>query len=122
MRVFSLRTVLRGSNLLATAGVLMVAVFVCFALFAPLISPHDPAAIQLANRLQSPSVSNWFGTDELGRDIFSRVIYGARISMLVGVGVVVCSLAIALIIGSLAGYYGGKLDRFVNIIVMNSFL
>lgn len=122
MRVFSLLPVLRGRNVLATVGALMIALFVCFALFAPWIAPHDPAGIQLADRLQSPSFSHWFGTDELGRDILSRVIYGARISMLVGVGVVACSLAIALLIGSLAGYYGGKLDRFVNIVVMNSFL
>jgi peptide/nickel transport system permease protein len=122
MRVSSSRPVLSGLNSLATAGAVMVAVFVCFALFAPWIAPHDPAGIQLADRLQGSSADHWFGTDELGRDIFSRVIYGARISMLVAVGVVSFSLAIALVIGSLAGYYGGKLDRFINIIVMNSFM
>lgn len=109
-------------NYLATAGVALVALFVSFALFAPWLSPHDPARINLPDRLQSATTAHWFGTDELGRDIFSRVVYGARISMLVGIGVVACSLAIALIIGSLAGYYGGRLDRFVNIVVMNSFL
>lgn len=100
----------------------MVAVFICFALFAPWIAPQDPAHINLADRLQGMSSAHWFGTDELGRDIFSRVVFGARISMLVGVGVVTASLALALVIGSMAGYYGGKLDRFINIVVMNSFL
>src|SRR5260221_8854941 len=109
-------------NYLATLGLVLVGIFVCFALFAPWIAPHDPASVALPDRLQGASASHWFGTDELGRDIFSRVVFGARISMLVGVGVVSFSLAIALVIGSLAGYYGGKLDRFINILVMNSFL
>jgi peptide/nickel transport system permease protein len=121
MREFSPLKVLRG-NLLAKAGVVMVVVFICFALFAPWIAPQDPAKIALPQRLQAASTHHWFGTDELGRDIFSRVVYGARISMLVGIGVVGFSLVLALIIGSLAGYYGGVLDRFINIIVMNSFM
>jgi peptide/nickel transport system permease protein len=76
----------------------------------------------LPSRLSPPSVSHWFGSDELGRDILSRVIYGARISMLVGVGVVSASLLIGLIAGSIAGYYGGGIDRFFNVVVMNSFM
>lgn len=96
--------------------------FVVFALFAPWIAPQDPAHISLASRLQAPSAHHWLGTDELGRDILSRVIYGARISMLVGVSVVAGSLLLGTIIGSLAGYYGGYTDRFVNVIVMNAFL
>src|SRR5205823_5591244 len=120
-RIIDLMRRLR-QNQLATIGLVLIALFVCFALFAPWIAPQDPAHIQLPDRLQASSAAHWFGTDELGRDIFSRVVYGARISMLVGIGVVACSLAIALVIGSLAGYYGGALDRFVNIVVMNSFL
>jgi len=103
-------------------GVLLVSVFVLFALFAPWISPQDPAHIDLPNRLQSPSAQHLAGTDELGRDILSRLIWGARISMFVGSSVVICSLALGLIIGSLAGYYGGGIDRFVNIVLMNAFL
>ena len=109
-------------NPLAAAGLILVAIFVIFALFAPWLAPYDPALINLPMRLAGPSAAHWCGTDELGRDIFSRIIYGARISMLVGVSVVVGSLLLGLIIGSIAGYYGGRVDRFVNVVVMNAFL
>jgi peptide/nickel transport system permease protein len=109
-------------NPLATIGIVLVAVFVLCVLFAPWIAPQDPAHIDLPNRLQPPSVQHLSGTDELGRDILSRLIWGARISMFVGSSVVICSLALGLIIGSLAGYYGGGIDRFVNIVLMNAFL
>src|ERR1700739_4795407 len=109
-------------NPLATIGVVLVVVFVIFALFAPWIAPRDPASTPLPARPDRPSSAHWFGTDELGRDILSRVIYGARISMLVGSCVVLTSLALGLIIGSIAGYYGGGIDRFVNVVLMNAFL
>src|SRR6516162_4028076 len=111
-----------GHNLLSTAGAVMIAVFVICALFAPWLAPQDPARIDLPARLMPPSATHWFGTDELGRDILSRVIYGARISMLVGTCVVATSLALGLIFGSIAGYYGGFLDRFFNVVVMNAFM
>jgi peptide/nickel transport system permease protein len=109
-------------NVLASIGMVLVAVFIIFALFAPWIAPQNPSNINLPSRLQPPSGSHWFGTDELGRDIFSRVIYGARISMLVGGSVVAGSLLLGLILGSIAGYYGGLADKFFNVIVMNAFL
>src|SRR5579872_2745692 len=109
-------------NPLAAIGVILVVVFVIFAVFAPWIAPTDPAAINLPARLDSPSAAHWFGTDELGRDILSRVVFGARISILVGSCVVLTSLALGLIIGSIAGYYGGGIDRFVNVVLMNAFL
>ena len=109
-------------NPLATVGAALVLIFLVCALFGPWFAPHDPAAITLSNRLVTPSTGHWFGTDELGRDILSRIIYGARISMLVGVSVVTLSLLLGLIVGSIAGYYGGPIDRFVNIVVMNAFL
>lgn len=109
-------------NPLAAVGVVLVAIFVIAAIFAPWIAPQDPAHIDLPNRLQSPSFSHWCGTDELGRDILSRLIYGARISMFVGSSLVLASLLLGLIIGSIAGYYGGRIDRFVNVVVMNAFL
>jgi peptide/nickel transport system permease protein len=109
-------------NPLAATGVVLVVVFVIFALFAPWIAQQDPAAINLPDRLNSVSSAHWFGTDELGRDILSRIIYGARISMLVGASVVATSLILGMIIGSIAGYYGGGIDRFFNVVVMNAFL
>ena len=109
-------------NPLAATGVALIVVFVTCALFAPWIAPQDPAFINLPARLGGPSHAHWFGTDELGRDIFSRIIYGSRISMLVGSCVVLTSLALGLVIGSIAGYYGGGIDRFVNVVLMNAFL
>jgi peptide/nickel transport system permease protein len=115
-------TALGRHNRLAAAGMVLVAIFVVFAIFAPLIAPQDPAHIDLPARLQAPSAAHWFGTDELGRDILSRVIYGARISMMVGASVVAGSLFLGLVFGAIAGYYGGYVDRFFNVIVMNAFL
>jgi len=109
-------------NPLAAIGVVLVAAFALCALFAPWIAPQDPAYIDLPNRLQPPSSHHLAGTDELGRDILSRLIWGARISMFVGSSVVACSLLLGLIVGSLAGYHGGRIDRFVNIVLMNAFL
>jgi len=71
-------------NLAATAAAVVIAVLIACAMFAPWIAPQDPAYLDLSSRLLRPSAAHWFGTDELGRDILSRLIYGARISMLVG--------------------------------------
>jgi len=109
-------------NPLAAAGVVFVLVFILCALFAPWLAPQDPARIDLPRRLESSSVRHLCGTDELGRDILSRLIWGARISMFVGSSVVAGSLLLGLLVGSLAGYYGGGIDRFVNIVLMNAFL
>lgn len=109
-------------NPLAAAGVVLVILLLIFAVFAPWIAPQDPAAINLPDRLNSPSRAHWFGTDELGRDILSRSIYGARISMFVGSCVVLVSLGLGLVVGSIAGYYGGAVDRFVNVVLMNAFM
>jgi len=120
----SMQTATRAArhNPLAAVGVVLVVFFTLCALFAPWMAPRDPAFIDLPVRLQPPSDAHWFGTDELGRDILSRVIYGARISMLVGSSVVIASLSLGLVFGSIAGYYGGKVDRFFNVVVMNAFL
>jgi peptide/nickel transport system permease protein len=109
-------------NPLAMFGVFLILLFILCAVFGPLIAPRDPAFIDLAARLQPPSVQHLFGTDELGRDIFSRILYGARIALIVGSSVVAGSLLLGTLVGSLAGYYGGRLDRFINVIVMNAFL
>ena len=110
------------SNRLAALGLVMVCVFVLFATLAPWLAPQDPAHIDLPRRLARPSLSHWMGTDELGRDVLSRVIYGARISMLVGTCVVGASLLLGLIFGCVAGYYGGRIDRIFNVVIMNAFL
>lgn len=120
-RLARVRTAAR-LNPLASIGVVLVIVFALLAIFAPLIAPYDPAHVDLPARLSPPTAAHWFGTDELGRDILSRVIFGARISMLVGVSVVTFSLFLGLIAGCIAGYYGGRVDRFVNVVVMNAFL
>jgi peptide/nickel transport system permease protein len=115
-------TRLARHNPLAAVGVVLVSLFVLSAIFSSWIAPQDPAQIDLPNRLQSPSAQHWCGTDELGRDILSRLMWGARISLFVGSSVVAGSLFLGLIIGSLAGYYGGGIDRFVNVILMNASL
>jgi peptide/nickel transport system permease protein len=109
-------------NPLAAAGIVLVVIFTVLAIFAPWIAPHDPAAINLPDRLSGPSAAHWLGTDELGRDMLSRIIHGARISMLVGSSVVTVALILGLIVGCIAGYYGGRVDRIVNIVIMNAFL
>src|SRR5271170_6906000 len=109
-------------NVLALTGVVLVTIFIILAIFAPWIAPQDPAHIDLPARLAGPSSTHWCGTDELGRDILSRLIYGSRISMLVGSSVVAASLTLGLIVGSIAGYYGGMTDRFLNVVVMNAFM
>ena len=92
------------------------------ALAAPWLAPYDPIAQNLPARLAPPTAAHWMGTDELGRDILSRIIYGTRVSMLVSVSVVFGAGIIGLAIGSVAGYFGGWFDRFVNIVLINAFL
>jgi len=107
---------------LAALGLLLLAGFVVCAICAPWLAPRDPARIDLAGRLLAPNAAHWFGTDELGRDILSRTLYGARISLIVAVSVVSLSLSIGLIAGSLAGFYGGWIDTGINIYLFNAFL
>jgi peptide/nickel transport system permease protein len=109
-------------SVLAQIGFAIVGILILLAIFAPWIAPADPAAQNLAVRLQPPSNSHWMGTDELGRDIFSRTIYGARISLLVSICVVLGCGSIGLTIGMLAGYFGGAFDRVVNLLLINAFL
>ncbi|XCB28630.1 ABC transporter permease [Tunturibacter empetritectus] len=107
---------------LAAIGLALLVVFVACAVFAPWLAPWDPAQLDLTGRLMSPSWTHWFGTDELGRDILSRTLFGARISLVVAVSVVGLSLAVGLVAGGLAGFYGGWTDTVVNIYVTNAFL
>ena len=88
----------------------LVAVWVVVAIFAPLIAPYDPNAVDIVNLLKGPSLKHWFGTDQVGRDVFSRVLYGARIDLLMCLAGVVPSLLIGTVIGLASGYYGGVVD------------
>jgi peptide/nickel transport system permease protein len=92
------------------------------ALTAPWIAPANPTALNLPIRLEAPNAMHWMGTDELGRDIFSRVLFGARVSIFVGISVVLGAGLIGLTVGSLAGYCGGWFDRLVTVILINAFL
>jgi len=109
-------------NPLALAGAVLIVLLAFCAAFGPLLAPRDPAFIELAARLQPPSAHHLLGTDELGRDMFSRLLYGARYAMLVGSSVVAGSLLLGTLAGSLAGYYGGRLDRILNVVLFNVFL
>lgn len=102
---------LRGmiANPLRLAAMLVILGLIAVALFAPLISPYDPYAIDSYNSLQPPSASHWFGTDDIGRDVLSRVIWGTRISLRVGVLSATISAVIGLLLGLLSGYFEGWL-------------
>ncbi|MGC1638767.1 MAG: ABC transporter permease, partial [Candidatus Acidiferrales bacterium] len=92
------------------------------ALAAPWIAPYDPVAQNLPARLVAPSAAHWMGTDELGRDILSRIIFGTRVSMMVSISVVFGAGIIGLAIGTVAGYFGGLFDNLFNIVLINAFL
>jgi peptide/nickel transport system permease protein len=111
-----------GHSVLARVGFAAAAILLLAALFAPWIAPADPAVQNLPARLASPSRAHWMGTDELGRDILSRTLYGARISLLVSVCVVCGCGLIGLTMGMIAGYAGGWFDQFVNLLLINAFL
>ncbi|CAN5268002.1 ABC transporter permease [soil metagenome] len=98
------------SNRLALAGVVVLGALVLLALFAPLIAPFGINEIAIDRRLEAPSAARPFGTDQLGRDIFSRVLIGTRISLQVGFVAVSIALVFGVILGLVAGYYGGKTD------------
>ena len=109
-------------SILARIGFSAAVFLFLLALLAPLIAPANPFAQNLPGRLAAPSIAHWMGTDELGRDILSRVIYGARVSLTVSVCVVFGCGFIGLAIGTLAGYFGGWYDRVVNLLLINAFL
>jgi len=95
---------------------------VLVAIFAPWIATYDVGATDLSMRYLAPSTAHWFGTDSTGRDIFSRVVFGSRISLQVGIIVVVVSTVIGTVLGAIAGYYGGWIDRIVSGYIFNVFL
>lgn len=102
-------------------GAAMVVFWCLVALFAPLVATHDPIAIDFEAFLQEPSSDHWFGTDNVGRDTFSRVVYGSRLALYIGLFGVIAPMAIGMTIGLLAGYFGGWVDaiamRLVDVTV-----
>lgn len=100
-------------NLAFTAGALMTLTIVVMAVFAPWLAPHDPAAQDSARRLEGPSSDHLLGLDDLGRDVLSRVIWGARVSLRVALTVVAVSTLLGIALGSMSGYFGGAIDTAV---------
>lgn len=100
-------------NRMAMAGAAVILIWAVAAIAAPLIAPYDALAQSVEDRLSPPSAQHPFGTDELGRDVFSRVVYGARISLPVGLVVILFSMLMGALVGALAGYIGGVFDLLV---------
>ncbi|MBI9048754.1 MAG: ABC transporter permease [Anaerolineaceae bacterium] len=98
----------------ATIGLVLLVFIVFVAIFADVITPYENAIAQIGKeRLQSPDLTHWFGTDQLGRDLYARVVHGSRYSLLIGVSTSLISLLIGGFLGATCGYYGGKLDNIV---------
>jgi len=100
-------------NPLAIVGLLVVLALIALSLLAPVLATHDPGVQDLANRLARPSAAHWLGTDELGRDVYSRLLYGGRITLGMVVAVVVLVAPLGLAVGCVAGYAGGIWDRLL---------
>jgi peptide/nickel transport system permease protein len=100
-------------NRLAVIGLVIIALLVLMAIFAPVIATHDPTIQNLRTALQPPSAANWFGTDEYGRDIWSRIVYGSRVTLYIVALVTITVAPIGLIVGAVSGYFGGIVDLVV---------
>ena len=101
------------NNKLAVAGIIVVSVIILAAVFAPLICKYGPLQLDLRNMLQKPSKEHILGTDQLGRDIFSRIVYGGRVSIIVGLGSAMASAVVGVLIGAYTGYKGGLIDSLM---------
>src|SRR6476646_5036127 len=102
---------------LVLAGAAILVVLTLLALFAPWVTPYDPMAMKISDRIQSPRLAHWFGTDELGRDVFARVVVGARYSLMIGALVVLISVTGGVLLGLAAGFFrrlDGPIMRFVD--------
>lgn len=103
-----------GRNRVSLAAAAIVTFLICLALVGPMLTSFDPYATDLANVLESPGKLHWFGTDQLGRDVLSRVVASARIDLFIAVCAVAASFALGVIIGGLAGYFGGSFDLWTS--------
>lgn len=108
-------------NKLAVIGAVLLFIIISLAILAPFIAQFEPQKQSLLNKLQSPGGEHWLGTDRYGRDVFARILFGARVSLLVGFASVAGSITIGTVIGAVAGYFGGKIDavlmRIVDVII-----
>jgi peptide/nickel transport system permease protein len=104
-------------NRLALVGFIIVSIVIFIAIFAPLLTPYDPLDTDPFNRLKAPSAEHWLGTDELGRDVLTRLFYGSRIALLIGVLIILFEGAIGIILGILSGFFGGVIDMVTMRIV-----
>jgi peptide/nickel transport system permease protein len=114
-----LRAVLRHlrRNRVAMFGLFIIVLFLLCALFAPVLAKYDPIAPNFTKVLNKPSAQHWLGNDELGRDLFSRILFGSRISLVIGLISVAIGLTLGVPIGALTGYFGGKLDLFAQRVI-----
>lgn len=101
-------------NRMAMIGLAILFIFLITSIFAPYLTPHDPVKLDLINAVQPPSSENLMGTDWQGRDVFSRILHGGRISLAIGFITVIIGLGVGIPVGTLSGYFGGKLDLFVQ--------
>lgn len=106
-----------GENPVTAIAFLLFGLLVVLALFGPAIVPYDPLATNSARALESPSWDHWFGTDQLGRDVFSRVVVATRLDMMISVAAVALSFVVGSLLGAIAGYYGGWADRLIGRLV-----
>ncbi len=98
-------------------GLTVIGLLVILAIFAPLIAPYEPDAVDTSLRGASPSAEHWLGNDDIGRDILSRIIYGARIALIVGIGATAIAVTIGVTVGATAGYFGGRVDFMLSRLV-----
>ena len=98
---------------LALAGLVFLGLLAVAAILAPIISPHDPNAVDLTSFRQAPSADHWLGTDSAGRDVFSRILYGARVSLTVGVAAAISAAGIGTALGLISGIFGGWVDTVI---------
>lgn len=103
---------LRKDRMAITGGIVIV-LFILMAILAPLIAPHDPYEVNLDNQFQKPSLQYWLGTDMFGRDVFSRIIYGSQISLLIGIVPSLITMSIGIVLGIVAGYFGRRTDFII---------
>ncbi len=117
MRLLSLIGKRFSRNTLSVIGAAVVLSLLTIALLAPFLSPYDPTTIDVYNVLSPPGKAHWLGTDELGRDLLSRIIWGSRVSLKVGFVAVGIAIMIGILVGSAAGFYGGKVDALLMRVV-----